>query len=99
MKAKKHPLKVLIIEDSENDAMLLELELERSGYQPACHRVETPESLEAALQSEKWDLIIADYVMPHFNGLAALSLVKERGSTCRLWSFPAISLMTPPSLP
>src|SRR5437764_12255447 len=73
------PLQVLIIEDSENDASLLELELERGGYEPLCHRVETPEAMSAALDRQPWDVIIADYVMPHFNGLAALDLVKKKG--------------------
>src|SRR5580765_5094855 len=74
-----NPLQVLIIEDSENDATLLEIELQRGGYNPVCHRVETGEAMSAALDQQAWDLVIADYVMPHFNGLAALALVKERG--------------------
>jgi PAS domain S-box-containing protein len=73
------PLHVLIVEDSENDAALLEIELERAGYAPACQRVETGEAMNTALRERKWDLVIADYVMPHFNGLEALALVKELG--------------------
>jgi PAS domain S-box-containing protein len=73
------PLKVLIVEDSENDAALLEIELERAGYAPQCSRVETADALLRALDRQPWDVIIADYVMPHFNGLAALGLVKEKG--------------------
>ncbi len=72
-------LTVLIVEDSENDAMLLELELERAGYRPTCHRVETAEAMTRALQEHKFHVVIADYVMPHFNGLSALALVKEQG--------------------
>src|SRR5690349_19334020 len=41
MNEPKGPLQVLIVEDSENDAELLELELERSGYEPHCQRVES----------------------------------------------------------
>ncbi len=76
-----HPrkLNVLIVEDSENDALLLELELQRAGYQTRCHRVESFEGLNAALDQESWDVIVADYVLPHFNGVAALALVKEKG--------------------
>jgi PAS domain S-box-containing protein len=73
------PLQVLVVEDSENDALLLELELQRAGYSPACHRVETAAGLNDALNGQPWDLVIADYVMPRFNGLEALSLVKARG--------------------
>src|SRR6266404_4384605 len=72
-------LQVLIVEDSENDAALLEIELQRAGYDPQCHRVETPEALSSALDRQAWDLVIADYVMPRFNGLAALALVKDHG--------------------
>src|SRR5438876_4018656 len=73
------PLQVLIVEDSENDAALLEIELQRAGYEPVCHRVETREALSSALGRQKWDLVISDYVMPRFDGLAALALVKQKG--------------------
>lgn len=72
-------LNVLLVEDSENDATLLELELERAGYSPRCDRVETAQALSAALARQAWDVIIADYVMPRFNGLAALALVRQKG--------------------
>jgi len=71
------PLNVLIIEDSENDATLLELELERAGFAPRCARVESRSEMLNALSGKPWDLIIADYVMPHFNGLEALGLARE----------------------
>lgn len=73
------PLTVLIVEDSENDAMLLELELERAGYRLSCYRVDTAEAMAQALQEHRFDVVIADYVMPNFNGLAALALVKDHG--------------------
>jgi PAS domain S-box-containing protein len=73
------PLQVLIVEDSENDAALLEIELKRAGYAPTCERVETPEAMRGALDRQRWDLVIADYRMPRFGGLEALGLVKERG--------------------
>ena len=41
--------------------------------------METPAALTAALERQKWDLIIADYRLPDFDGLAALALVKEKG--------------------
>ena len=73
------PLQVLLIEDSEDDAVLLEIELQRAGYAPACHRVETPEALSAALERLDWDLIISDYLLPRFDGLVALAMVKAKG--------------------
>jgi signal transduction histidine kinase len=73
------PLQVLLIEDSEDDAALLDIELQRAGYAPVCHRVETREAMSSALERSAWDLIIADYRLPSFDGLAALALVKEKG--------------------
>jgi two-component system, NarL family, sensor histidine kinase UhpB len=73
------PLRVLLVEDSENDAALLELALQRTGFSTQCERVETGEGLAAALERPEWDVVIADYVMPQFDGLSALALVKEKG--------------------
>jgi signal transduction histidine kinase/ActR/RegA family two-component response regulator len=67
------------VEDSADDVMLLGIELQRAGYDPVCQQVETPEALSAALERQGWDLIIADYRLPQFDGLAALALVKEKG--------------------
>lgn len=73
------PLRVLLVEDSENDATLLELALQRTGFSTQCERVETGEGLAAALDRQEWDVVIADYVMPQFDGLSALAVVKEKG--------------------
>src|ERR1051326_155021 len=77
----KQPLQILIVEDSEDEATLLELELERAGYDPFCHRVDSPEELAAALGKHKWDLIISDYDLKrtNFDGLKALELVCQKG--------------------
>src|ERR1035437_7150035 len=75
----KRPLQVLLIEDSDDDAVLLEIEIRRAGYAPVCHRVETPGALRSARERHNWDLVIADYRLPSFDGLAALALVKEKG--------------------
>ena len=72
-------LKTLMVEDSENDALLLELELQRAGYQTVCERVETAAALRVALERQTWDLVIADYLLPQFDGLEALAVVKEKG--------------------
>src|SRR4030043_123206 len=72
------PLRVLIVEDSEDDTLLLIRKLKRGGFDPTFERVETPEAMEATLE-KKWDIIIADYVMPHFSGLDALKLLKKSG--------------------
>ncbi len=73
------PLRVLVVEDSQEDAELLIQELRRSGYEPTYERVETAEALSAALDRQGWDIAFGDYSMPHFNGVAALKRLKERG--------------------
>src|SRR5260370_36789991 len=72
------PLRVLIVEDSENDALLMEIDLQRAGDEPICERVETREAVNAALSSQRWDLVIADYLRPRFNGFEALALITAR---------------------
>jgi len=71
------PLRVLLIEDSEDDAALVVRALIRGGYDVTSARVDTPESLVRALE-QPWDLTIADYTMPRFSGTAALHLIRDR---------------------
>lgn len=73
------PLQVLVIEDSTEDTELLLAELRRGGYDPAYERVQTADALSAALDSRSWDIVLADYSMPGFNGATALRLVRDRG--------------------
>ena len=73
------PLRVLIVEDSEEDTLLIVRELKRGGFDPIHERVETAEAMTAALESQSWDIVIADYVMPHFSGPEALKLLKASG--------------------
>jgi signal transduction histidine kinase len=72
------PLRVLIAEDSEDDARLLLRELQRAGYQPTYERVDNPVAMTAALDGHAWDLVIGDYSMPAFSGPAALALLRAR---------------------
>src|SRR5467141_1910753 len=74
------PLRVLLIEDSEDDAALLLLELRRGGYKTTHERVDTPAALHAALDNQKWDLVISDHSMPHFSGGEALQLLRQKES-------------------
>ncbi|WP_026840298.1 SpoIIE family protein phosphatase [Citrifermentans bremense] len=73
------PLRVLIVEDSEDDALLLVFELRRGNYAPVTKRVENSDSLRNALKEDTWDLVISDYVLPGFSGLDALKLVRASG--------------------
>ena len=72
-------LRVLLAEDSEDDALLLVRELKRGGYEPIYERVASAAAMAAALDRQGWDLVIGDHSMPQFGGLAALALVRERG--------------------
>ncbi len=73
------PLRILIVEDSEDDALLLLRELRRGGYEPVSERVDAPEAMRAALEGKQWDIVVSDYLMPHFSGLAALEILQESG--------------------
>jgi signal transduction histidine kinase len=68
-----------MVEDSEPDAVLVLEELRRAGYTPDFERVTTARAFLKALDSRKWDFIIADYSLPGFGGMPALSLLRERG--------------------
>lgn len=72
------PLRVLLIEDEEDDALLLRRELERSGYDLHFLRVTTAEELGHALDSDSWDIILADYSLPRFDAPTALAMVRAR---------------------
>ena len=73
------PIRLLLVEDSEDDAQLLLHELKRGGYEPVHERVATEATLAAALDRQEWDLVIGDHSMPGFSGIAALVLVRGRG--------------------
>jgi len=70
--------KLLIIEDSANDAALLLAELRRKGQLPVHERVESKADFLAALQKQKWDAVISDYVLPQFSGPEALRLLRKQ---------------------
>ena len=73
------PLRVLIIEDSEDDTLLITHELKRGGYDPKYERVETAGAMNDALNQQEWDIVISDHSMPHFNSFNALDVLKKRG--------------------
>jgi two-component system sensor histidine kinase EvgS len=70
-------IKVLIVEDSEDDAFLIERALIDGGFGVESLRVDTERSMREALSSSVRDAIIADYSLPSFSGLRALMIVKE----------------------
>ena len=72
-------LGVLLVEDSEDDALLLLRTLRKGGYDPTWERVDTPADMEAALDGGTWDLVISDHSMPAFSSSAALGLLRRKG--------------------
>jgi two-component system, cell cycle sensor histidine kinase and response regulator CckA len=71
-------LHILIVEDSEDDLLLLIRELRRGGYTPDYERVETAADMQAALDRQLWDLVIADYTLPRFSAPEALALLQSQ---------------------
>src|SRR5436190_14796163 len=71
-------LRLLIVEDSEDDTWLIVRQLQQSGLHPDLHRVETLGAMREALDTQKWDCIISDYSLPQFSGPAALALYQQR---------------------
>jgi two-component system, cell cycle sensor histidine kinase and response regulator CckA len=70
-------VRVLNVEDSPSDAMLVNNQLTEAGYEVIAQRVETAESMRAALESYKWDIILCDYSLPQLNAISAIAVLKE----------------------
>jgi PAS domain S-box-containing protein len=70
-------LRVLMVEDSEDDALLIIRELKKGGYNPVYERVETTAAMKKALKDKQWDIILCDYKLPKFSGEQAIALLKE----------------------
>jgi len=73
------PLRLLIVEVSEEDTELIVLELKSGGFEVTHERVTNAHAMALALDQESWDLIISDYAMPQFNSLDTLKLVQDKG--------------------
>ncbi len=73
------PLRVLVVEDAEDDALLLARALRHAGYDLFYEQVDTGEAMAFALAEGEWDIVISDYSMPNFSALAALEVLKRSG--------------------
>jgi PAS domain S-box-containing protein len=72
-------LRVLIVEDSEEDAFLLLRVLKKGGFEPESVRVQTADQMRAALACGGWQIVLSDFALPDFDGLSALAVLKETG--------------------
>ncbi len=69
---------LLIVEDSEDDALLLLRELRRGGLNPIWERVDSPSALQQALLRGGWDAVLCDDSLPQINGLTSLAMVRAK---------------------
>ena len=74
----KSPLRILHLEDSQTDADLIVSTLAEEGIACEARRIDTKADFVAALEQGRFDLIIADYSLPSFDGIAALALAREK---------------------
>jgi PAS domain S-box-containing protein len=74
-------IRVLLVEDSRDDAWLIQRHLERGGFAPDILRVQDASGVRGALQGGRWDLVIVDYAMPELSGLDAVRLVRQHCSS------------------
>jgi len=72
-------IKVLFLEDSEDDVLLVERHLTRGGYTVESKRVDTPDAFRVALRRDAWDVVLSDYSLPGLSALSAITIFKEHG--------------------
>ncbi len=78
--ATRVPLRVLLVEDCEDDVALILRLLRRGGYEPDWKQVQTAETLDAALAASRWDIVLSDYTMPQFDAMRALHRLREQSA-------------------
>ncbi|HUB24935.1 MAG TPA: response regulator [Tepidisphaeraceae bacterium] len=76
---KRQGLNILLVEDSPDDAALVERHLRRGGIDAAFERVDNAAAMRQALEAKSWDAVISDHSLPEFSGLAALQMIKDHG--------------------
>jgi len=73
------PIRVLIVDDSEDDGLLLLRNLKNGGFNPSYEQMDTAEAMSKALDNQTWDVILCDNSMPGFDASSALELYKDKG--------------------
>ena len=74
----KISIRVLIVEDTDDDKELVLRQLRNGGYNPEFICVETANDFIDALDNHPWDIVLCDYSMPKFDGLSALQIVQRK---------------------
>lgn len=67
----------MLIEDNKDDEELIKRRIAKGGYKPIIFRVETEAALQIAIDESTWDVILCDYLLPHFSALKALEIVRK----------------------
>lgn len=71
------PIRIVLVEDDADDAELVRARFAEAGFRFELERVESSSTFRAALTRGDVDLVIADYSLPRFDGVAVLDLVRE----------------------
>ncbi len=77
MSGHRTPLRVLVVENSPDDAELMIDQLQQAGFDVSFERVETSEEMARSLRENQWDVIVSDFMMPGFTGLNALEIARQ----------------------
>ena len=72
-------LKMIIVDDSEDDAEFIQEEAAKAGYELTATRVDSADALQAALAQGDWGLVLSDHSMPGFSASAALRVLEGSG--------------------
>src|SRR5258708_4097194 len=79
VRSSERPLRLLLVEDNEDDVDLLLRELRRGHFDVTWERVQTATAMRERLERSTWDLVVSDYSMPEFTALRAIAVLKESG--------------------
>ena len=74
----RRQVRALLVEDSADDAMLVQMQLRRAGFDVVSERVDNAADLDRALSKARWDVVLSDHSMPQFSSDAVLRLLQER---------------------
>ena len=73
------PVRILFVEDSQEDIALASSKLRRGGFEPVIEQVWGGETMRDALKTKAWDMVLCDHTLPQFDSSEALLLFKESG--------------------